>query len=556
VAASGGLQTAAGGAITSAGTIQTAHVINAQTGTSYAIVTSDRGKHVTLSNAASIAATIAQAGATGFEDGWSTLVECIGVGALTITPTTSTINGASTLVLDSGMAAWIYSDGANYRAVVIDRAGVIANAQTGTSYTYLSGDRGKLVTHSNASAIAGALPQATGAFGSGWFAWVQNRGAGTLTITPTTSTIDGSATLALTTGQGALIVSDGTNYYTMRGVGSSGGGGLTNWTDSLNSASPNGTTPVAALTATNAASNVDAAIIPKGNGALTAQIADGTSTGGNKRGTQAIDWQIYRTAAADVASGSRSFIGGGGQNRASGSYSVVAGGNINLAISDYSFVGGGYSNSAQTSYSTIAGGSANLTNATYASVLGGYNNSVTGQWGSCVGGRDCSISGLVSIGGGWGAKTINDYCAVYSAGNFAAIGDAQNVSMVLRAQTTNATQTSLTADQSSPATGNQLTLADNSAMTVKGLVTSRQNTTGDTATWEFTCAIKRGSGAGATAMVAACTPTAVAADSGASAWALSVTADTTRGALSIKFTGEASKTIRSVCRLEAVYVQG
>jgi hypothetical protein len=52
--------------------------------------------------------------------------------------------------------------------------------------------------------------------------WVDNRGAGALTITPTTSTIDGAASLALTTNQGCLVASDGTNYYTMRGIGAGG----------------------------------------------------------------------------------------------------------------------------------------------------------------------------------------------------------------------------------------------------------------------------------------------------------------------------------------------
>lgn len=217
ISASGGVQTTTGSAITGTGTIQSAVVVNAQTGTTYTIVSGDRGKRVTLSNAASIAASIAQAGSTGFADGWFAYLECIGVGAATLTPTTSTINGASTLVLTSGMAAVVFSDGTNYRAIVSDHAGVRVNAQTGTSYTYLSGDRGRLVTHTNASAIAGTLPQATGAFGAAWWAWVQNRGAGTLTITPTTSTIDGAATLTLTTGQGVMIASDGTNYFTVRG---------------------------------------------------------------------------------------------------------------------------------------------------------------------------------------------------------------------------------------------------------------------------------------------------------------------------------------------------
>jgi hypothetical protein len=89
------------------------------------------------------------------------------------------------------------------------------NAQTGTSYTVLVSDFGKLVTHSNASAIAVTLPQATGLFGSGWYYCTRNLGAGTVTITPTTSTIDGAATLTLTAGSSAVIFSDGTNYQTV-----------------------------------------------------------------------------------------------------------------------------------------------------------------------------------------------------------------------------------------------------------------------------------------------------------------------------------------------------
>ncbi len=217
VDASGGVQTTSGSAITATGTIRGALKINAQSGTSYAVLAADRGLHVTLSNAGSIAATIAQAGTTGFEDGYFAFLEAIGAGAVTLTPTTSTVNGATTLVLDSGMAAILFSDGSNYRAFVFDRAGMVVNAQTGTSYTFLSGDRAKLVTHTNAAAIADTLPQATGAFGSGWFVDVQNRGAGLVTITPTTSTIDGAATLTLKTNDGVRIASDGANYFTMRG---------------------------------------------------------------------------------------------------------------------------------------------------------------------------------------------------------------------------------------------------------------------------------------------------------------------------------------------------
>jgi len=97
------------------------------------------------------------------------------------------------------------------------------NAQTGTSYTFVSGDENKLVSTSNASAVAVTLPQATTAgFGAGAVFHFRNLGAGTATITPTTSTIDGVASLAFTTGQGADIYSDGTNYTTNKGAGGGG----------------------------------------------------------------------------------------------------------------------------------------------------------------------------------------------------------------------------------------------------------------------------------------------------------------------------------------------
>lgn len=87
------------------------------------------------------------------------------------------------------------------------------NAQTGTSYAILATDAAKLLTLSNASAIAVSIPVATTAgFGSGFAMDVENIGAGTATITPTTSTINGASTLTMLTNQGCSITSDGTNY--------------------------------------------------------------------------------------------------------------------------------------------------------------------------------------------------------------------------------------------------------------------------------------------------------------------------------------------------------
>jgi hypothetical protein len=297
--------------------------INAQTGTSYALVAGDNGKHVTLSNAAAISVTIAQAGTTGFPDGYTTIVENIGAGTATVTPATSTINGAANIILNQGMSMRLFSDGTNYRAQITARADLLVNAQTGTSYTVLTGDRGKLITFTNASAIGVTLPNANLTFGSGWYAWFQNRGAGTVTITPSTATIDGAANLTLTTDQGILVASDGTNYFTQRGRGSSAGS-LTAFTEALNTSGTNSGTNASSLTASGGTSSQSIILAPKGaSGFIAVTLPDGTSTGGNIRGARALDFQTTRSAATMVASGARAAILAGQNNTVSGNDSAA-----------------------------------------------------------------------------------------------------------------------------------------------------------------------------------------------------------------------------------------
>lgn len=91
------------------------------------------------------------------------------------------------------------------------------NAQSGTSYTFAAGDAGKLVTFNNAAAVAATLPQANSTtFLPGWRAFVFNRGAGAVTVTPTVSTVNGAASLALAQNEGAVIFSDGSNYSALK----------------------------------------------------------------------------------------------------------------------------------------------------------------------------------------------------------------------------------------------------------------------------------------------------------------------------------------------------
>ncbi len=132
--ATGGVETASGSAITGSGTVRGSFKRNAQTGTTYTVLTGDRGKTVTFSNASSIAVTLPQAG-SGFEDGWFFVAKNIGAGTVTITPTTSTVDGAATITLLTGDHAIITSDGTNYETdnnKIISGSGVnITTARTG-----------------------------------------------------------------------------------------------------------------------------------------------------------------------------------------------------------------------------------------------------------------------------------------------------------------------------------------------------------------------------------------------------------------------------------------
>lgn len=130
----------------------------------------------------------------------------------------SACNGAGTY--QGGSLAAITSSGTVVGCETVNDIG------TGTSsYTILTGDRGKIVTEGyTGGAFSMSLPQATSAGGNfppGWYFDVMNRqSSGTLTVTPTTSTIDGVSSLALSPGNGARIVSNGTNYFSVHATAS------------------------------------------------------------------------------------------------------------------------------------------------------------------------------------------------------------------------------------------------------------------------------------------------------------------------------------------------
>jgi hypothetical protein len=139
---------------------------------------------------------------------------------------------------------------------VLALAGVPINPQTGTTYTIAATDRASYLSINNAAAIAVTLPQAgTAGFGFNFVFNVCDIGAGTATITPTTSTISYSTggaytsaatSLVLSTGQCAFIYSDNTNYFAIVRTGVSSG--VSSFTGDGNFATNSGSSGAVTLT--------------------------------------------------------------------------------------------------------------------------------------------------------------------------------------------------------------------------------------------------------------------------------------------------------------------
>lgn len=335
-----------------------------------------------------------------------------------------------------------------------------------------------------------------------------------------------------------------------------GGGGLTNWTEALSTSSPNASVPVVSLAATNAATNVDAAILPKGNGSFALAIADSTATGGNKRGAYAVDLQTDRGSATEVAAADHSFMVGAQNTINSTSSYAVTMGLANTINGGSSYSGAcGIQNTIgpNAGYSWVVG-SNNTATARYA-LIGGSNNS--GAENCLLGGASMTLDASYALGSGYQGQLRGLTAGrVHAAGRFSSNGDAQERAGVLRANTTDATPTRVTSDQSSESTSNQIVLPNNSAFVVRGDVIARENATGDCKGFEFVAVVKRGPNAAATALVGSGTVTTLFADAGAASWAVSLTADTTNGALGLVATGEAAKNIKWVARVRSVEVVG
>jgi hypothetical protein len=340
-------------------------------------------------------------------------------------------------------------------------------------------------------------------------------------------------------------------------ISATGGGGLTHFTEAVNTSAPNATVPVCSLTAANAATNADWSGVPKGTGAFLASIPSGTSAGGNKRGSQAVDLQMVRSNATHVASGLYSVVCGGDSNQASSTRATVGGGNLNTASNTGCVVSGGLRNVASGPAASVAGGQDNTANAQNAVVAGGTTNTASGTQSTVGGGNANTASGSISVVAGGQSNTasgINSFIPggiqattrgitgahAWASGQRSALGDRQHFGMPVFAVTTDTTPTIL-ASAASLTAASVNTLPNNSAWAGTVLVVAR-STGGDTAMWHFSVLAKRGANAAATS-VPFFGVIHSHIEAGLTGVNCTIVANTTRGSVEVEFTGLAATTI-------------
>lgn len=246
------------------------------------------------------------------------------------------------------------------------------------------------------------------------------------------------------------------------------------------------------------------------NGAVQLNMVDGTASGGNVRGAGAVDFQVSRSAATQVASGAAAAIVGGSNNTASANW-IVTGGKQN----------------------TVSGQNATAF---------GYGNVLSGAYSAAPGGADAADDGRSGLLV-WGSS-------VNAAGY-------QVARQVFNAQTSDATPMRMqVTDGNSLDAANSFGIPDGKCCALRIVVTARHYDTQDAAVWVIDPAILyRTVGASSTTLTGGGSGIAPSKSVGTvTGWAISVTADTTLGALNVTVTGAASTSIRWGASIEAVEV--
>jgi hypothetical protein len=353
-----------------------------------------------------------------------------------------------------------------------------------------------------------------------------------ITITPNgTETIDGVATLILRQGEGTQIVCDGTNWQTgakktMRAYGenvASTGRPIVSGSNAIGIG--NGT----------ASGSASLAI---GIGSPTASASASTAIGLNSSflGSQAVSSAGAMALGGSYASGTDSFAAAIANNTstygATGANSIAVGYQAIASATNTVSIG-------RTAYADTSSG-----------VAIGVGAQSSGSNAVAIGANNFAFAQNAVALGSYSKSVIYGKLA-FASNSFAAASDGQYGLFSLRVATTSATPAVLVSDFSAATSTNQIILPNNSAYAFNGTIIARQQAAGgsDYAAWEVKGAIIRGANAAATTL-GSYNVNVLSKTSGASAWAIALTADTTNGGLAITATGAASINIRWVASIQ------
>ena len=277
-------------------------------------------------------------------------------------------------------------------------------------------------------------------------------------------------------------------------------------------------------------------------------------------GTQ---WQCSNNSAITIGSTSITFIKQGTRGYVDVGYSASS--PVNSATASTTGIAVGY-NSQGTGSSAISigygaqatgtgsisiGSSATLTTNTNAISIGygnaGFDNSLLLNMTSFANpGTD--FAGHVKLAtGNWTSMTGADLASRLIGVNFLSGWTT----------TTNATATEIGVAGGSNTPTTRIALVNNSTYIFDCDIVARQSATGtDYSAWNLKFCINREANAASTALVGSATKTVIGQTAGASAWDVSVTADTTNGRPNISVTGAASTTIRWAATIRMTKVSG
>ena len=239
--------------------------------------------------------------------------------------------------------------------------------------------------------------------------------------------------------------------------------------------------------------------------------------------------------------------GATGSNSISMGYQAKATGDDSIAIGEGSRAFGtyrplavGFNAYASQSYSTAIGPSASATESNATAL--GSGAAASGSYSIAIGDATADAYYSVAIGKDADTNGIRGKYA-FACGDFSTSGDAQGGQFILRADTTDATATVLTTNNSTAGSDDQIIAASDTCIMFSGTLVAMQNGAQDQGGWEIKGLLKNDGGT--TTLVSSNIQTF---DDG-NGWVVALTADNTNNALAITCTGEASHNIRWVANI-------